>query len=231
MEDEFISVALRLVAENTDRANQEFVRLYGDFLPEPEKVFAVAVKYSNKPVAVMLYKLGVDINELYEGRPPFMIALENHDYIMIRMLLKMETINLNLKMSGTNQGVLSYAIQQDMPIDIILGIIYYQPVLNVADYNPLCMAVNLQNIKAIQVLLYFGANPKYVDSNNRVAGDYARDECIKEVMENWSAETTRVLQRLARDNKKVLLQESMMVRALEMELSEFIEDAFVEEII
>jgi len=225
--DDYTNLAQLLVADNTNESNEEFARIYKSFMPEPRKIFITAVQHGNLPVVTLFYELGFDINDASDGCAPLEIAFKTKNLKIIRLMLRMTKININILMRDTNKSILYYALEEEMPIDIIVRMMYYLPVMNYSFYNPLSIAVSKNNIEAIQLLIYFGADTKFMDINNRIAADYAVSEEIRQALIDWTSETTTMLRSLATNDKKVLLQQSTMFQALNMEMAEFLHSAFI----
>ncbi len=220
--------AMRDIAIQANFSNDLFFNAYPNLTQHKNKFFTVAVEYGNLIVAETMLNEGALINgppdtDVYEK--PFAFALRSQNQGIIRMMLSHENLDPNVIVSvdGEPNG-LSFAIEQHMAIDIIESMVQHGALENyhhydLGDWYPLSMAVHMNDYQAIQLLLFYGADPHYVDEDDQDVASYAIDDRVREAIERWSDQTTQTLvQMVANDPAGLRENPNLWLDAIEAEL-------------
>jgi hypothetical protein len=210
--------AMRDIALQFYFSNDSFFNAYPNLTQHKDTFFAVAVEYGNQTVAEAMLNEGASINGLPDANideVPFAYALRSRNESMIRWMLSHPDLDPNVIISARDEpNGLSYAIEQRMSYDIIESMVEHGAL---EDYNedlgnwyPLSMAVNINNYQVIQLLLFYGADPHYVDDDEQDVVTYAYDDRVRQALLRWTDQTTLTLRQMAGNDPAGLRQNSAL---------------------
>jgi hypothetical protein len=218
--DPFVLEHMKNVARKTVQGTQAFFNSYQLLIDHKDDFFTLAVEYGNFEVALATYNDGALVNGLPDSdryERPFAFALRSENYDMIRWVLSLPDLDPDVMIIpeiGDETG-LFFAINKQMPLDIIYSMLRlgawnaYEEIVDDEGFYPLSLAVQQNNYHVIQLLLFYGADPHYdddEDSGDDPVADFATNDFVKNVIQNWSDENTETLRQIVGDNTDMLIQ-------------------------
>jgi hypothetical protein len=166
------------VGFNTFFSKQAFFEAYPSLRDYKQDFFDIAVEYGNEEVAIAMHNEGASVN----GPPncdrydmPFAFTLRSQNHSMIRWMLSKPDLDPNVIVDDMN--ALSFAIEQSMPYDIIETMLQHGALNDpLGQWYPLTMAVDKNDHEIIQLLLFYGADPHYIDDEDHVRTNLDDDD-------------------------------------------------------
>jgi hypothetical protein len=202
-----VRTQMRNVGFNSFLFNRAFFEAYPSLRDYKQDFFNVALEFGNEEVAIAMHEDGALINGPPNTPPdsrPFTFALRRTRLSTIQWMLSHPDLDVNVTVGDMNAT--SFAIQQTLPIEIVHSMLQHGALNNpLGQWYPLSMAVYNTWDDIIQLLLFHGANPHFVDDDQHDCGYYAWDYDVKECIRSWSDQATQTLREMIGNDLDLLL--------------------------
>lgn len=212
-----IQEAEQNIMTNTDLSNQTFYNLYQNLHGHENSFFACAVEYGNLHVAQSMYNQGASVNgpnDIFDPyQNPFALAIRSGNHIIIRWMLSLPGLYIHvlIRVEGDPSGI-EYAIRHGFQYDVIESMVRLgatladQEGVPNTDWMPLTAAVQVNNYRVIQLLLFYGADPHNLDQDGQNVASFAHTQPARTALQGWSNEATQVLRQMIGNNTNRLFE-------------------------
>jgi hypothetical protein len=200
------------VGFNTFFSNRAFFEAYPSLRDYKQDFFNVAVEFRNEEVALAMYENGALINGPPNTPPdsrPLSFALRAQNPIMIRWMLSLPDLDVNVTVEDMNAT--SFAIQERIPDDLIETMVQRGALNNpLGQWYPLSMALSLCDYRLTQLLLFYGADPHFIDHDQHDCGYYAWFDYTRDAIRSWSDQATQTLRQMVGNNRHLLYENQIL---------------------
>jgi hypothetical protein len=203
-----VRTQMRNVGFDSFSSKRAFFEAYPSLRDYKQDFFNVAVEFRNEEVALAMYEDGALINGPPNTPPdsrPFTFALRRENLSMIRWMLSLPDLDVNVTVDDMNAT--SFAIQERMPDDIIQSMVQRGALNNpLGQWYPLSMALSICHCdnRLIQLLLFYGADPHFIDDDQHDCGYYAWFDYTRDAIRSWSDQATQTLRQMVGNNLHLL---------------------------